>query len=235
MIKEEFKSKKKGEYVYAIDNLHFKKFYGECRNVLLLYNIHLIERHFPGQRFPFDLYQSPDNEWSIEHIHPQNPSKVKSKEDALEWLGDYKMRLQEEDEESIEDREKHLDDIINRLKVQTSDSITIKMAEEIKEFSETANEALGLHQIGNQALLDKRTNSKIGNKSFLRKRNLIIEAADENSTYIPLGTLQNFLKKTTKSGKDHNLILSYWSSQDIEDYTSDIQKILVNYLPLTSN
>ena len=37
--------------------------------------------------------------------------------------------------------------------------------------------------------------------------------------------------KTTKTGKDNSIKVSYWSSQDAQDYTKDIEKLLVDFLP----
>jgi uncharacterized protein with ParB-like and HNH nuclease domain len=233
-IKDNFaieKTKEKRKYkVYAIEHLRYDSSYQECKNTLLLYNIKLIENTFPNQRFPFDLYQDAETKWSIEHIHPQNPKQIKSKEEALEWLGDYEERYKDEDEES-ENRNK-IEALQQELQSLLSSAIPQELSNKIKEFSDTVNDALGLHQIGNQALLDKSTNSKIGNKSFLKKRDLILNESDNaKGSYIPLATINNFLKKTTKTGEDNNIKVSYWSTQDAEDYTNDIEKLLVEFLP----
>ena len=159
-----------------------------------------------------------------------NPKQIKSKEEALEWLGDYEVRYNDEDSES--DNIHKIAKLKEELQSLDSSTVPIELSYRIKEFSDTVNDALGLHQIGNQALLDKNTNSKIGNKSFLKKRALILSESDNNgSSYIPLGTINNFLKKTTNTGEDKSIKLSYWSTQDAEDYTNDIEKLLVEFLP----
>lgn len=222
--------------VYELENLHYKKTYTECQNILLLYNIRLTEKNFPGQHFPFNLYQSPETKWSIEHIHPQNPGQITSKEHALEWLDDYEKRFNdEEDKESVQDNLDTIAEIKEELYREDGDILKSQVSDKIKDFSNSVNDALGLHQIGNLALLDKDTNSKIGNKGFMSKRKIIIEESDNNSTYIPLGTINNFLKKTTNAGKDKNIKVSYWSAQDSEDYAMDIEKLLKNYLPSKIN
>ncbi len=238
-IKDNFtqeKTKDNQRYqVYALDKLHYVNSYAECKNTLLLYNIKLIERTFPNQRFPFDLYQDPETQWSIEHIHPQNPQLLQSKEDAEEWLNDYEERFKEE-----KDVKKEYNAKIAELKQKLHDlkdsTLTIELSNQLKEFSDTVNDALGLHNIGNQALLDKVTNSKIGNKGFLKKRNLILDASSNtNGTYVPLATINNFLKKTTNTGSDNKIKVSYWSAQDAEDYTEDIKKLLEEFLPKNNN
>jgi hypothetical protein len=233
-IKDNFaqeKTKDNQSYqVYALDKLHYVDSYAECKNTLLLYNIKLIERTFPNQRFPFDLYQNPETQWSIEHIHPQNPQLLKSKEDAEEWMNDYEKRYKEEDEES--EKNSKIAELKQKLQGLKDNTLTTELSNQLKEFSDTVNDALGLHLIGNQALLDKITNSTIGNKSFLKKRNLILNAStNTNGTYIPLATINNFLKKTTNTGADNKIKVSYWSTQDAEDYTKDIGKLLEEFLP----
>lgn len=221
--------------VYAIDKLRYDSSYAECKNILLLYNIRLTERTFPNQRFPFDLYQNPETQWTIEHIHPQNPQLLKSKEDAEEWLNDYEERFKEEKDEKKEYIAK-IAELKQKLHNQKDSTLTIELSNQIKEFSDTVNDALGLHLIGNQALLDKSTNSKIGNKGFLKKRSLILDAStNTNGTYIPLATINNFLKKTTDTGANKSIKVSYWSSQDAEDYTEDIKKLLEEFLPKNNN
>lgn len=225
------KTKENQKYqVYSLENLRYDASYAECKNTLLLYNIKLIERTFPNQRFPFDLYQDPDTQWSIEHIHPQNPQLLQSKEDAEEWLNDYEERFKEENEEN--ENNAKIAELKRKLHDLKDSTLTIELSNQLKEFSDTVNDALGLHLIGNQALLDKSTNSKIGNKSFLNKRNLILDAStNTNDTYIPLATINNFLKKTTNTGTNKSIKVSYWSTQDAEDYTKDIQILLEEFLP----
>lgn len=233
-IKDNFaqeKTKDNQSYqVYALDNLRYNTAYQECKNTLLLYNIRLIETTFPNQRFPFDLYQDTETQWSIEHIHPQNPQLLKSKEDAEEWLNDYKERFKEEDADS--EKNSKIAQLRRKLQKLKGSTLSIELSNELKEFSDIVSDALGLHLIGNQALLDRITNSTIGNKSFLKKRSLILDAStNTNNTYIPLATINNFLKKTTNTGTDNKIKVSYWSSQDADDYTIDIKKLLEEFLP----
>lgn len=220
--------------VYALDNLRYDTSYAECKNTLLLYNIKLTEKTFPNQRFPFDLYQNPDTQWSIEHIHPQNPQILQSKEDAEEWLNDYEERFKEEDAANL--RNTKIAQLKRKLQNLKGSTLPIELSNEFKEFSDMVSDALGLHLIGNQALLDKITNSKIGNKGFLKKRSLILDASTStNGTYIPLATINNFLKKTTNTGANKSIKVSYWSTQDAEDYTKDIANLLEEFLPKNNN
>ena len=104
----------------------------------------------------------------------------------------------------------------------------------IKEFSNAMDVSLHLHKIGNQALLDRNTNSKIGNKGFLKKRSLLLQT-NQGQNYIPLATINNFLKKTTETGGKEVIKVNYWSTKDAEDYTKDIEILLEDYLPKTKN
>lgn len=220
---------------YSLENLDYNQSYQQCKNVLLLYNIKLIEANFPGQRFPFNLYQQNDTQWSIEHIHPQNPAKLTNREEAMDWLEDYKKRMNNEIDLKEKKQKIHeIEELLN--KEEKGGKITNDIAEKLREFAEEVNEELGLHGIGNLALLDKITNSSIGNKSFSKKRKIIIDGSERSvtdkktATYIPLGTVNNFLKKTTNTS-DGNISLSFWSAGDAEDYTKNIETLLTTYLP----
>ncbi|SFU53314.1 Protein of unknown function [Pustulibacterium marinum] len=220
---------------YSLENLDYNQSTQQCNDVLLLYNIKLIEANFPGQRFPFNLYQQNDTQWSIEHIHPQNPAKLTNREEAMDWLEDYKKRM--DNEIDLKEKKQKIDEIEELLKKEEKEGkITNDIAEKLREFAEEVNEELGLHGIGNLALLDKITNSSIGNKSFSKKRKIIIDGSERSvtdkktATYIPLGTVNNFLKKTTNTS-DGNISLSFWSAADAEDYTKNIETLLTTYLP----
>lgn len=233
-IVERFKSErqkdKKKVLVYDLKILDYVESYAECKNVLLLYNIKLIENTFPNQRFPFDLYQAPNNQWSIEHIHPQNPKELKNIEEAKAWLKDFEFRIIEEKEENKEKLEG-----LKTALLKEKNSLSRDLSAKINEFSDLMNDSFELHKMGNQALLDKHTNSKIGNKSFLEKRGVILNSENRKDSYIPLGTINNFLKKTTLLENDEKMQMNYWSSKDAEDYTNDIKQLLKEYLPNTED
>lgn len=233
-IKSNFKE------INSLDDLSYEANREMCQRTLLLYNILLIEEQFPGQRFPFDLYQEKD--WSLEHIHPQNPRGFKTIEEINNWLKDYKKRIEEIKGEPVEEGKKLLEKLealekkINEPSKNEHNKISKETLEDINEFVEKYKDIFELHGIGNLALLDKNTNSKVGNKSFLEKRDVIlypntpstIKKDIKEKPYIPLGTLHNFTKSTTEERE--NLQMQFWSLKDANDYKNKISKVLESFL-----
>jgi uncharacterized protein with ParB-like and HNH nuclease domain len=227
-IREKMKSTKQrdGQRLprFSFDYLSYEDDRNDCQIFLLLYNIKLLESTFPGQRFPFHLYRS--ESWSLEHIHPQNPNAIKSKEHAKVWLADFSERANELEG----DQKQSFEETITRLQsgIENIDTanITQEIQDKLSEFTEKYKDDFDLHGILNLALLDKQTNSALSNLPFKEKRNSILK--HENRRYIPLGTLNCFLKKA--SSKDH-LQLEYWSLCDMEGYCDSIKSVLKEYLP----
>lgn len=216
---------------FAIDNLNYEEKPAHCRVVLLLYNILLIEKQFPGQRFPFHFYNDSELKWSLEHVHPQSAKEVESEEDLENVLSDYSYFINDNPEpDAEEDR-----DLIQKFQ-QLRDNIDSRKGinakkELFKNFIEEYKDKFELHSIGNLALLDKNSNSKLSNKSFLYKREDILDLSQGiDSPYIPLGTVNCFLKKTTTLN-DNNLQMKYWSPKDMDDYKNHISEMLERYLP----
>ncbi|RCW33866.1 DUF262 domain-containing protein [Marinilabilia salmonicolor] len=224
----------------SLDDLNYETNPEMCQKTLLLYNILLIEEQFPGQRFPFDHYQ--EKEWSLEHIHPQNPRGFKTIKEIKIWMEDYKKRMEEirgvaeEEEKELLEKLKTLEIKINENPKDENSNISKKTLDDINEFVEQYKDIFELHGIGNLALLDKKTNSKIGNKSFLEKRSVILNPSPPPTTkndikdkpYIPLGTLHNFTKSTTN--EIDNLQMQFWSLKDANDYKNKISKVLDSFL-----
>lgn len=232
-IKTEFKKTRTLDGVvisrYHIENLDYEQKKLDCQRVLLLYNIVTIEQTFPGQRFPFNLYQQKN--WTIEHIHPQNPKEIQNIREAKDWLEDYGERINESEDTEVQEK---YHSIINTISTFADDSkISAALMEELKSFVDEIKDLIGLHGIGNLALLDGNTNSKIGNKKFLAKRKeiLVISDSKNESEYIPLCTVNNFLKKNTS--ETNKIQMSFWSSKDSESYSKDISNKLKGYLPAT--
>lgn len=218
-------------FSYAIDNLNYEDKPQHCRVILLLYNVLLIEKQFPGQRFPFHFYNDPDLKWSLEHIHPQSAKDLESADDLKSMLDDYSYFIKENTEEQVEEDQELIKNF-KKLKrsIGTSNSINEKK-ELFKNFIEEYKDKFELHSIGNLALLDKNSNSKLSNKSFLSKRQDVMSLSQNSgSPYIPLGTVNCFLKKTTTLNEE-NLQMKYWSPKDMNDYKEHIQLILKPYLP----
>ncbi len=206
---------------FSYEGLNYETDKNDCQVLLLLYNIITIEKYYKGMRFPFDLYQN--DEWSVEHIHPQNPRQLESKAEALDWLDDFKKRLELPDEE--------LNNLQTALIQLNESKLTRELSNKLEDFIEKIKDTIGLHHIGNLALLDKKTNSKIGNKKFLEKRKIILNISKNDAIlkYVPISTLNCFLKKSNKDTE--SIQMNFWSETDSDYYWEDIKEVLGNYLP----
>lgn len=228
LIKKEFQKQKEEVYIYDFEHLHYENSYDEVKIILLLFNIETYLRSDPNFRFPFDRYKK--EQWSLEHIHPQKPREFTKKEEVLDWLEDAK-------EVSTADHLDLLKDMIKSVKDTSNDLLKDKRLKQelAKLASELPDET---HGIDNLTLLDQQTNSSIGNKKFLKKRQAILAIDKEgkqgnDKSYIPICTKHVFLKYYTKSEKD--IQMSFWGKQDRSDYENAIKHLLKPYLNIANS
>lgn len=212
------------EYKSSIDlnKINYKSDPFTCKIVLLLYNILLFEKDFPKQKFPFDMYVN--EEWSLEHIHPQNPQDFKKIEDVKFWLQDTKKTLNQKYKEG-----EHLP-VVDKIDVfiagieDENTPYNKERKELIKEIKDLLDTELATHKISNLSLLDKATNSKLGNALFKNKREIVLKINNSKlDNYVPYATVNCFVKRF--SGKD-NLQNEFWSEADADSYMDNIKAIL---------
>lgn len=203
-----------------------------CRNILLLYNVLLHEFDFPGQKFPFNKFVLED--WSLEHIHPQNPSEFTNIEDLLFWLEDTKNIIISEKEEISEDLPiiQKINDLMLEIKTQENPVYSKNIKEKVRGIKDDLENESKLHNLGNLVLLDKYTNSKIGNGVFRAKRDIVLKLGGKSSldkskkndeNFIPYGTTNCFLKRHTAK---ESLQFLYWSDNDGKKYFDNIKTVL---------
>ena len=99
---------------------------------------------------------------------------------------------------------------------------------------------LNLHGISNLALLDRNSNSKLSNKLFLEKRELILQfdqdgkyiTADnkEKKVFIPVCT-KNVFSKIYTSDKEC-VVNSFFGKKDMDSYYKFIENKLTTFLPV---
>ncbi|MFZ4928922.1 DUF262 domain-containing protein [Chryseobacterium sp. Mn2064] len=205
---------------YLLDNLNYKYFYNETMNVLLLYNVFYYLENMAGYKFPFDLYVK--QQWSIEHINPQNPKGFESMEIYTQWITDMHLYAEKPLQDELIDELKKLD--IDEL---DKNKALMKLIEDFsKEIEETT------HSVDNLLLLDKNTNSALGNKSFKDKRIKILEFDkrgyndDKEPVFIPIETLNAFNKIFSD-----NVNIESWTKEDGDSYCKAIAQRLKGYLP----
>ncbi len=205
---------------YYIKNLNYKSFYNETLNVLLLYNIFYYLENMAGYKFPFDLYVK--QHWSIEHINPQNPRGFEDKTVYVQWVKDMHAYA-----------EKPLDaSLIAELENSNMDEIKNNKSfmKYIDDFSKEIEEIT--QSVDNLLLLDKNTNSALGNKSFKGKRDKILAFDkqgyndDSEPIFIPIETLNAFNKTESKK-----INIESWTKEDGDSYRNAISQRLIDYLP----
>ena len=206
-----------------IDNLNFKDHKKIIFKILVLFNIdRLLKDKGSIEYFKFNRFQL--DEWSLEHIYAQNSKSIKeyidknSKEEIIKWL--------EEVIKYIEDTSltKEIENAINKLNVKSINNIDNfnNLLDNIDNNFKYTN---SLNGIGNLCLLDKASNSRIGNNIFSIKRKDIEELGNKGKL-IPIATKEVFNKQFSKRNKNKDL----FTKEDREDYMNAIIEVLKNYI-----
>lgn len=206
-----------------IDDLNFNDDKKIIFKILVLFNIdRLLKDKGSIEYFKFNRFQL--EEWSLEHIYAQNSKSIKeyidkdSKGEVIKWL--------EEVIKYIEDASltKEIENTINKLNkksIKNLDNFDILLENIDNNFKDTDS----LNDIGNLCLLDKASNSKIGNNIFSIKRKDIEELGNKGKL-IPIATKEVFNKQFSKRNKNKDL----FTKEDREDYMNAIIEVLKNYI-----
>src|SRR5690554_3173872 len=207
--------------VYNLKTVNYDDNYTECREILLLYNVLYYINNMAGFKFPFELFIK--EKWSIEHIIPQNPKDITDVKLYKQWVKDvieytkitFPLNILR-DLENISS----IKEIANNEELK---SAIDKLVIESKDIT---------HLMSNLLLLDKNTNSSLGNKLFSDKRNTVLKF-DKNGVndkgdpvFIPIETLNAFNKV---NGDKINI--ENWTKEDGDNYTKSIQERLMKFLP----
>ena len=191
--------------------------------ILVLFNIdRLLKDKGSIEYFKFNRFQL--EEWSLEHIYAQNSKSIKeyvakdSKEEVVKWL--------EEIIKYIEDASltKEIENTINKLNKKSIKNID-NFNNLLDNIDDNFKDNDSLNDIGNLCLLDKASNSRIGNNIFSVKRN-DIEKLGNAGKLIPIATKEVFNKQFSKKNKNKDL----FTKEDREDYMNAIIEVLKNYI-----
>lgn len=210
--------------------------------LLLLFNVLSMEKSScEVMRFSFNRFlpKKKEDEWSLEHICPQNPEDCNTTEKQQKWLDFCLDELNGLKAKNIatEDMLKMCDTALTELqkaKVVLANKGVSPLADD--EFnrlavlyqrvgSELADDQ-DIHMISNLALLPRDINSAFSNKLFFQKRLLMMEH-DKKGNFIPLCTHNVFLKYYSQ--KDTQLY--FWTENDRDAYFKAIRISLCTYLP----
>ena len=183
------------ELVFGQDSKKIKK-------LLLLFNIALCNGE--QKNFEFNKYQL--EQWSLEHIYPQNPTydEVWTR-CAVEYIN------------SSEEYDK-------RDKDSLKNSLKNGLLEEC--FKKIITEEYFLNDgIWNLALLDRVLNSGLGNKNFAEKKKKL-ESYKERRRFIPIATQKVFDKDFEGAVKD----VEIFTPEDQDKYFEVIKKAIKKFL-----
>ena len=202
-------------YIQNIDELHYGKDRDKIINILLLFNLeYLISQEDSNEYFKFNRFQL--EQWSLEHIYAQNSRSIEDEikkndnEKVKKWLIEVK--------EYLDNNEEAYQNIEAALKNNEFNKDLFNAIDE-----SFINDPL-LNSIQNLTLLDKSSNSRIGNHIFSKKRKEIQKLGEEDKL-IPIATKKVFNKEFSNS-KDNPDV---FTKKDQEDYLENIKKYLNKY------
>lgn len=217
-------------FPFHIDSLHYKDYYEQTMKVLLLHNVLYYVDKMSQNKFPFELYI--EEKWSIEHIVPQNPKDFESSNDYVQYKMWFKDQIKFQ-QENFDNNPEELVNLINKLE-NISGFEGLKKEKELK--IEIDNLISNLENktdlVSNLVLLDRNTNSSLGNLFFEKKREKILKfdklgkTAENKEVFIPVETLKAF-NKTFSS----DIEFKHWSNKDGLAYKNSISERLKGFLP----
>lgn len=191
--------------------------------ILVLFNIdRLLKDKGSIEYFKFNRFQL--EEWSLEHIYAQNSKSIKeyinkdSKVEVIKWLEEVIKYIEDD---SLTEEIKETINELNGKSIKNLDNFDILLENIDNNFKDTDS----LNDIGNLCLLDKDSNSKIGNNIFSIKR-IDIEKLGNKGKLIPIATKEVFNKIFSKNIKHKDL----FTKEDREDYMNAIIEVLKNYI-----
>ena len=220
----------------------------EIFKILVLFNIDILLKDKGAiEYFKFNRFQLED--WSLEHIYAQNSKSISSllkkdkkdnkdnskenkKEEIIKWLEEVNEYI-EEDEEN-KDLTKRIKAAIENIKTKKikNDEGFDKIINDndnnlLNDIDENFENNNSLQGIGNLCLLDRDSNSKIGNKIFSIKRKEIEKLGNEGKL-IPIATKQVFNKHFTDPKKNTHKDL--FMEEDRNDYMNKIIEYIKDYI-----
>jgi hypothetical protein len=183
---------------YGQDNPILNRIFLAINAFPLIFTNEVVQINFKNR---FSFYDYTSNNWSIEHIYPQNPNV--SAADVIK----YKSWFLEKTTDEI------LINIIESLNIDEN-----KVPDAILQLIvlEDANE----HYIGNLALLEKGNNSTLSNNIFPKKRELLLSMLAKGN-FVPQHTI-NAVSKNLHWIEDDNEAsqftsnLTNWQLQDMK-------------------
>lgn len=179
-------------------------------------------KHF---RYRFDIHNK--YKWSIEHIIPRNPKK----DTILDYFNDIIKILYNKQNEELEKIKGEIKEKLNEPKYKefngSIEKLKLSNNDKLKEeFIEYFNNIIDINNIGNLALLGIDTNSRLKNKIFKEKRNILLKFISNEGRFIPPLTLKVF-SKTFDGANGEEM---YWTHEDFNKYEEYQEKKLKYFI-----
>lgn len=170
----------------------------------------------------YDFNQISSDNWSIEHIFPQNANDFKNikslTDDDLIILKELVNGNIEEFNLIQEEQREAVEALVLKIQ-QSKDKCEINPDEHISLEYLLKNKGASLHKLGNLALLKQRMNSSLSNHFFDEKRKIIVRKIS-NGEFVPFHTYDVFSKLIIASDAS----LHVWSTSDIEKHQKYINE-----------
>ncbi|WP_138432391.1 DUF262 domain-containing protein [Winogradskyella algicola] len=257
LIKSEFvEGLKRAIYSYLYGDKAKDKFnletvtYGgsnkQIETILVLHNI--INYYYTDNyyRFPFDRLKK-EQGWSLEHIHAQNTDLFESISQIESWLRDIEAladnfsREKELNKDNLEVLQSRIAIVRSKTKEEGVSGNDRELKRLVRSLDESVSSYFNKDSLSNLCLLDRRTNSSVGNLFFNEKREKILnidkmtleeynkeyEKSEKIKPYIPISTKHVFLKYFTSQG---DVNMTFWGSIDRDDYLQNIQSSIEKFL-----
>ena len=253
--------------IFTLNDIYYGDYSKEIQNILLVYNVDIAMKSGQNQhRFPFGYYQKITP--SLEHVHPQHMHDESI--DFLtrcRWYKDKcsELEMMDIDDDHLKDAVKNLRDVLYLTKEEEASVKSEETKKSIRKKEETykSNEAAylewlnviddyfdeladiderELHHISNMALVDKITNTRLGNGLLDTKRSILKRLADvynrskgEEGAYTFAGTWRVFNKDFDNRSDDKSLQLKatnlrFWTKLDRVNYFIDLEKTYNEYV-----
>ncbi len=206
------------------DDIEDLNFYNDKKKIfiiLVLFNIDYLINNKDGNFDYFKFARFQLEKWSLEHIYAQNSVSIKEaveKNNTNEiklWLEDVLFYIEDND------LKKSIDDII--LKINNKKNFKEELTKLFDDIDNYFRDDISLNSISNLCLLDKDSNSKLGNKMFTDKRREIDNLGEK---LIPIATRMVFLKAFSKN----KTLPEYFTKEDRDDYKNSIIKAMESYI-----
>lgn len=226
---EDTKKTQEGTMPWGLEHINYNENPLQIIRILVAFNVEAMRKQQDeSARFPFHLLRK-QNITSIEHIHPQHLELDNINLDTLRsWLEAKKTALLQLNKGQVYAAD------VAQLASYLADDDTYKqhrdeaqaiIARIDKEFDDLAamSEAQ-MHTLYNLALVDKTTNSALGNCLLDQKRDKLRERHGSGESYVLPCTFRAFGKYYTEASQA-DITSKLWTSKDREDYFHAIETV----------